>query len=53
MTSEPVRDNEPIKVLKIDLCSVIAEDEPREAMNVSLRPLRSNVVIENEPARDR
>lgn len=53
MTSEPVRDSEPTKALKIDVCSVIAEDEPRNELNVSLRPLRSNAVIENEPARDR
>ena len=53
MASDPARDSEPVSVLRIDTCSVIVEDEPSEPVNVSVRPLNSNVVIENEPARDR
>jgi hypothetical protein len=48
LTSEPARDNDPVRVLDREIWSTVFEDEPNEAVRVTVRPLNSEVVMESE-----
>lgn len=49
LTSDPAIDNEPINVLKREVCSVMADDEPNEPNKNSARPLNRVAAIDIEP----
>jgi len=48
LISEPARESEPVSVLVRDTCSVIVEDEPREPVKNSTRPLNTVMVRPSE-----
>jgi hypothetical protein len=50
--SEPARKSEPVSVLVSETCSVIVEDEPREPVRNSTRPLNMVMARPSEPPRD-
>ena len=49
MVSEPVREIEPVIVLKSERCSPRVETEPRVADSPCEKPLTSEAVMDNEP----
>ena len=51
MTSETAKVSELVRALNRAVCSPIVEDEPTEAIRVSLRPLNWDVTIERVPDR--
>lgn len=48
LNSEPTTDNEPIIVLNSELCSAMLEDEPRDPVSISLRPLKKMPLMLSE-----
>lgn len=48
----PARDNEPVSVLNIEVCSEPVEDELSEPVKTSVRPLNRDVMMEIEPDKD-
>lgn len=52
LTSEPVKDNEPVSDLVSETCSVIADDVLMEPVNSSTRPRDRVIASPSEPVRD-
>ena len=48
LNSEPASDSDPIIVLNSELCSVKLKDEPRDPVNISLRPLKKMPLMLSE-----
>src|SRR5436853_2178127 len=51
LTSEPARENDPVRVLDIEICSTIGEDEHTEQLKIPTQPLCSDVLEERKPDR--